>query len=114
MGPDPKRWVLGSDTIVVLGDDVLGKPDDPEHAVDLLSRLIGQRHTVITAVALIDSATLHTEVFSGFIAFNAVFNNPGYRKRKPANPKPILLIELHGTIPVSPFETAHQSCAFTT
>lgn len=44
--------VLGSDTIVVLGDDVLGKPQDPEHAVELLTRLLGHTHHVITAVAI--------------------------------------------------------------
>ncbi|MEE3332568.1 MAG: Maf family protein [Myxococcota bacterium] len=44
--------VLGSDTIVVLGEDVLGKPRDPEHAVELLTRLRGHPHRVITAVAL--------------------------------------------------------------
>ena len=44
--------VLGSDTIVVLGSDVLGKPRDPEHAVELLTRLLGRTHRVITAVAM--------------------------------------------------------------
>ncbi len=44
--------VLGSDTVVVLGGDVLGKPRDPEHAVELLSRLVGQTHQVLTGVAL--------------------------------------------------------------
>ena len=36
VGPSPRRWVLGADTIVVLGDAVLGKPEDPEHAAQLL------------------------------------------------------------------------------
>jgi len=59
-GPEPNRWVLGADTIVVLEEDVLGKPDDPEHAVELLSRLVGRTHSVITAVVLTDSRTLET------------------------------------------------------
>ncbi|MBW2240560.1 MAG: septum formation inhibitor Maf [Deltaproteobacteria bacterium] len=45
--------VLGSDTIVVLGEDVLGKPRDAEHAVELLGRLVGQTHQVLTGVALV-------------------------------------------------------------
>lgn len=54
-GPDPRRWVLGADTIVVLGGEVFGKPRDPEHAVELLSRLVGQTHRVITAICLVAS-----------------------------------------------------------
>ena len=42
---------------VVIGDDVLGKPRDPAHAVELLGRILGRRHTVLTGVALVDAAT---------------------------------------------------------
>jgi septum formation protein len=45
--------VLGADTLVVIDGEALGKPDDPEHAVTLLSRLVGRRHVVVTAVALV-------------------------------------------------------------
>lgn len=58
LGPAPARWVLGADTIVVIDGDVLGKPDDAEHAVALLRRLAGRRHHVLTAVALVASDTL--------------------------------------------------------
>jgi septum formation protein len=67
LGPAPPRWVLGADTIVVIDGDVLGKPDDAEHAVVLLRRLVGRRHLVLTAVALVASDTLslrHTVVES--------------------------------------------------
>ena len=51
--PDsPARPVLGSDTIVVAGENVLGKPRDAEHAVELLSQLVGTTHRVMTAIAL--------------------------------------------------------------
>jgi len=49
---DPARPVLGADTIVVAGDDVLGKPRDEEHAVELLSRLVGTIHRVMTGIAV--------------------------------------------------------------
>ncbi len=58
IGPDPQRWVLGADTIVVLAGDVLGKPRDPAHAVEMLRRLVGNRHQVITGFALVCSKTL--------------------------------------------------------
>lgn len=49
-------WVIGADTIVVVDDDVLGKPGDPGEAVAMLRRLSGRDHEVITCVALIDPA----------------------------------------------------------
>ena len=52
----PPRLVLGADTGVLLGDDLLGKPRDPAHAVELLSRLVGRSHRVVTAVAVADTA----------------------------------------------------------
>jgi septum formation protein len=57
LGPEPPRLVLGADTIVVLGDAVLGKPVDAADAVAVLSHLVGRRHQVLTAVALIDSGS---------------------------------------------------------
>lgn len=49
---DPARPVLGADTIVVAAEQVLGKPRDPEHAVELLSLLVGTTHRVMTAIAV--------------------------------------------------------------
>ena len=46
--------VLGADTIVVLDGDVLEKPRDAAHAAEMLRRLSGQTHEVMTAVALAD------------------------------------------------------------
>lgn len=46
--------VLGADTIVVLNGDVLEKPRDAAHAAEMLGRLSGQTHQVMTAVALAD------------------------------------------------------------
>jgi len=43
--------VIGSDTIVVVDGDILGKPRDREHAADMLRRLSGRTHTVMTGVA---------------------------------------------------------------
>jgi len=49
----PGRLVLGADTIVVLDGEILEKPRDAEHAVEMLSRLQGRTHEVISAVCLI-------------------------------------------------------------
>lgn len=45
--------VLGADTDVALDGEILGKPRDREHAVDMLLRLSGRAHEVHSAVALV-------------------------------------------------------------
>ncbi|QQE73297.1 septum formation inhibitor Maf [Brevibacillus composti] len=49
--------VLGSDTIVVLGERILGKPADEQDAFRMLSALQGKEHVVYSGVALIDAKT---------------------------------------------------------
>ncbi|MEP7028392.1 MAG: Maf family protein [Candidatus Eisenbacteria bacterium] len=49
----PGAWVLGADTMVVLGAEALGKPRDAEHALWMLSRLSGTSHEVVTGLALV-------------------------------------------------------------
>ncbi|HDQ92644.1 MAG TPA: septum formation inhibitor Maf [Synergistetes bacterium] len=44
--------VIGADTVVVLGETILGKPKDTEDAEKMLSMLSGKEHTVITGVAV--------------------------------------------------------------
>jgi septum formation protein len=44
--------VIGSDTIVVVDGDVLGKPRDRDHATEMLRRLSGRSHVVMTGVAV--------------------------------------------------------------
>ena len=46
--------VLGSDTIVTLGEEILGKPVDAASARQMLSRLSGRTHVVYTGFALVD------------------------------------------------------------
>jgi len=45
--------VLAADTIVVVDDDVLGKPVDADDAARMLRRLSGRSHRVLTAVAVV-------------------------------------------------------------
>jgi septum formation protein len=46
--------VLGADTEVVLDDEVFGKPRDAAHAAQMLRRLSGRAHRVLSAVWCID------------------------------------------------------------
>ena len=49
---DRARFVIGSDTAVVLDGEALGKPRDQDQAVEMLLRLSGRGHRVLTGVAL--------------------------------------------------------------
>ena len=49
--------VIAADTIVVLNDEILGKPRDAEDAVRMLMLLSGKAHSVITGLAVMDAAT---------------------------------------------------------
>ena len=49
---EPDALVIGSDTIVVVDGDVLGKPRDRAEAVAMLARLSGREHEVCTGVAV--------------------------------------------------------------
>ena len=56
--------VLGADTIVVLDNEVLGKPQDEADARRMLERLSGRSHSVVTGVALLikgDEVVFHNE-----------------------------------------------------
>ena len=46
--------VIGADTIVVVGEKILGKPKNKEDAVNMLRMLSGVEHEVITGVCIIN------------------------------------------------------------
>lgn len=48
--------ILVADTTVALDGAILGKPTDVEHALDMLARLAGRNHEVLTAIAVVDGA----------------------------------------------------------
>jgi septum formation protein len=58
----PDALVIGSDTIVVLGSDVLGKPRDEREAVEMLVRLSGREHQVFTGVAVAHGGRVESDL----------------------------------------------------
>ena len=58
----PTAPVLAADTTVVLGDLILGKPFDADDACKMLRSLSGQRHVVMSAVAMAFANTLEIAV----------------------------------------------------
>lgn len=56
-GKFKKGLVLGADTIVAIDGKIYGKPVDNQHSYEMLKRLSGRSHQVITGVALVDAET---------------------------------------------------------
>ena len=86
-------WILGADTIVVIENRVLGKPENEEDAEGMLSLLSGQEHRVITGFGILDPwgravhsecvitavrfKTLHEAEVSGYIRTREPFGKAG-------------------------------------
>ena len=56
----PERLIIAADTVVVLADDIIGKPKDRADAIDILTRLAGKRHEVTTGVAMLKAGAERT------------------------------------------------------
>jgi septum formation protein len=48
------KWIIAADTIVVLENEIIGKPTDRADAINILQKLSGKTHRVITGVYLIN------------------------------------------------------------
>lgn len=59
--------ILAADTTVVVDRRILGKPDSPEHARQMLDMLCGRRHEVITAYAITYGERSITRAVSTFV-----------------------------------------------
>ena len=58
----PREFVLGADTIVVVDDTILGKPRDADDAARMLRMLSGRTHAVITGVSLVSAVASEAEL----------------------------------------------------
>lgn len=66
--------ILGADTVVVLDGKILGKPRDTNHAMEMLGRLSGRVHEVLTGVCLVRGGTRKVCLFveSTCVAFRSL------------------------------------------
>jgi septum formation protein len=51
-GRYPDRWVIAADTIVYINSSILGKPKNRDEALEMLRRLSGQEHWVLTGFSV--------------------------------------------------------------
>lgn len=70
VGPD--SLVLAADTVVALGDAVLGKPQDRAKAVSMLTSLSGKTHQVYTGVTLLGGGRRVTEHETTAVTFRSL------------------------------------------
>lgn len=54
-------WVLGADTLIILDDEILGKPQNHEEAFEYIKKIQGKTHTVVTAIVLYKGKTKETK-----------------------------------------------------
>jgi septum formation protein len=58
----PQKPVLAADTTVVFDGEIIGKPDDAEHAARMLRALSGREHQVLTAIAVALREQIETQI----------------------------------------------------
>jgi len=64
--------VLGADTDVVIGDEILGKPANRDEAIAMLSRLAGRTHEVFSSVAVVLDGRAETALSVTRVSFGAI------------------------------------------
>ena len=68
----PNDLVIGSDTIVVIGNEILGKPKDKQDAIRMFEQLQNNTHQVMTGVSLIKGNNIDTFVDIANVTFKSM------------------------------------------
>jgi septum formation protein len=68
----PQKPVLAADTTVVFDGQIVGKPDDAEHAARILRTLSGREHQVLTAVAIALREQVETQISVSSVWFREI------------------------------------------
>jgi septum formation protein len=82
----PRMPVLTADTTVCLGDEVLGKPADADDAAQMLARLSGKDHRVLTAVTIIFEDKAEQAVSESLVRFGELSDETIQRYVKTGEP----------------------------
>jgi septum formation protein len=68
----PGRVVLGADTVVAVGTEILGKPRDDDEAAGMLRMLSGREHQVLTGVSIVSASRTVVEIARTRVWFNPI------------------------------------------
>lgn len=66
----PESIIIGSDTIVVFQKEILGKPSNPQEAFNMLRKLSGNTHSVLTGVSILSPNKKETFYCEAFVRFS--------------------------------------------
>ena len=69
----PESWVIGADTIVLINETILGKPDSKQNARDMLNLLSGKTHKVMTGYCI--RCDIQNVLFSDTVSTDVVFKH---------------------------------------
>jgi septum formation protein len=72
LGSTGLRPILAADTVVVAGEEILGKPRDREAGLVMLARLSGRTHEVLTGVALLAPGIEKTQLSASRVRFRTL------------------------------------------
>jgi len=102
----PDALVLGADTLVFLGDEIMGKPADIADARRMLTRLQGRTHQVVTGISLIHLRAHRERIFavSTDVTFRPLTTgqiNDYLSKMNPLDKAGAYAIQEHGDLIVS-------------
>ncbi|ETR72578.1 MAG: Maf-like protein [Candidatus Magnetoglobus multicellularis str. Araruama] len=65
----PNHWIIAADTIVVIDNTILGKPDSKKHAREMLKKLSNRTHEVLTGYTI---CSIHKDLFFSDVIRTAV------------------------------------------
>jgi len=82
----PGDTVIGSDTIVYIHGQILGKPKDEQNAFDMLSLLSGRTHKVITGVAIVHEHKMYSFASTAKVKFKRMSHQEIYDYIKTKEP----------------------------
>ena len=82
----PNDDVLGCDTVVIIDGELLGKPKDEEDAFNMLRKLSGKKHVVISGYTYIKGNKTITRSVKTYVYFNKLSDELIYRYIKSGSP----------------------------
>ncbi len=110
----PDDLVLGADTLVFLGREILGKPRNLADARRMLARLQGRTHQVVTGVCLMHLRTHREKVFAvstdvTFLPLTAAQIRDYLSKMNPLDKAGAYAIQEHGDLIVSEISGSYSN-----
>jgi len=110
----PDALVLGADRLVFLGREIFGKPHDLDEAKQMLARLQGRTHQVVTGVSLIHLRAHRERLFAvstdvTFLPLTAEEINDYLSKMNPLDKAGAYAIQEHGEMIVSEISGSYSN-----